>query len=115
VPAASSRACEGPRWRRLSPRAAGWSSLRQVNYDFRFKNAMGEWESVGHHKGDDRAAAFDGLIKRNGGEMPAGRYMSRPRGRQRDWDLFSLDREGNISLAAGAGSSETAPDAAWEG
>ncbi len=70
-----------------------------MNFDFRFRNEDGEWETAGHHKGDDRAAALRGLAKRNGGAMPAGRYMSRPRGRQRDWDLFTLDDEGNISQA----------------
>jgi hypothetical protein len=29
--------------------------------------------------------------------MPAGTYMSRPRGRQKDWDLFSLDQDGQIA------------------
>jgi hypothetical protein len=29
--------------------------------------------------------------------MPAGRYMSRPRGRQKDWDLFVLDQQGRIT------------------
>lgn len=68
----------------------------KVNYDFRYKNEHGKWESAGHSKGADRTTAFRALREKAGGEMPAGTYMSRPRGRQKDWDLFSLDRDGKI-------------------
>ncbi len=84
--------------RAASPRR-GWSSLVCMNFDFRFRDENGDWRSAGHHKGSDRAEALQGLAKRNGGPMPAGRYMSRPRGRQRDWDLFVIDDEGNIGQA----------------
>jgi hypothetical protein len=66
-----------------------------MDFDFRFRNSSGKWESTGHRRGPDRAAAFKALRESAGG-MPAGRYMSRPRGRQKDWDLFSLDQQGNI-------------------
>ena len=52
-----------------------------------------------HQKGPDRAAAFQALAERTGRTMPAGRYMSRPRSRQKDWDLFHLDHQGNITRA----------------
>jgi len=67
-----------------------------MDFDFRFRNTQGKWESSGHKKGVDRASAFRALTKQAGG-MPAGEYMSRPRGRQKDWDLFSLDQQGNIT------------------
>ena len=41
-----------------------------------------------------------------GVELPAGRYMSRPRGRQKDWDLFLLDRDGTITRVDRAQSSQ---------
>jgi hypothetical protein len=65
-----------------------------VDFDFRFKNSEGKWKSVGHSRGTDRAAAFRALA---GDPMPPGRYMSRPRGRQRHWDVFSLDQDGIIT------------------
>jgi hypothetical protein len=64
-------------------------------FDFRFKNEAGKWESRGHRKGVDRDTALRSLAD-SGDGLPAGRYMSRPRGRQKDWDLFSLDQEGRI-------------------
>lgn len=67
-----------------------------MDFDFRFRNEHGKWESAGHKRGSDREAAFRALAEKEGG-MPAGRYMSRPRTRQRDWDTFSLDRDGTIS------------------
>ena len=70
-----------------------------MDFDFRFRNTSGKWQSSGHHKGADSAAAFEALMERADGDMPAGRYMSRPRGRQKDWDLFSLDHQGNITPA----------------
>jgi hypothetical protein len=39
------------------------------------------------------------LSEKTAGGMPAGEYMSRPRGRQKDWDLFQLDQHGNITDA----------------
>jgi hypothetical protein len=68
------------------------------NFDFRFLNSAGRWESKGHKKGADRAAAVRRL-EDAGASLPAGRYMSRPRGGQKDWDLFSLDDEGQITQA----------------
>jgi hypothetical protein len=68
-----------------------------MDYDFRFRNSSGKWESSGHKKGRDRVAAFQALTEKTAGGMPAGRYMSRPRGRQKDWDLFELDQQGNIT------------------
>jgi hypothetical protein len=65
-------------------------------FDFRFKNAAGKWESRGHRKGVDRDTALRSLGDAGDG-LPPGRYMSRPRGRQKDWDLFSLDGEGQIT------------------
>jgi hypothetical protein len=64
-----------------------------MDFDFRFMNSAGKWESKGHKRGADRAAA----VRAMGDELPAGRYMSRPRGRQRDWDLFTLDHDGEIT------------------
>jgi hypothetical protein len=66
-----------------------------MEFDFRFKNSAGKWESAGHKKGADRAAAVRALCSDGG--LPAGRYMSRPRGRQKDWDLFVLDQAGQIT------------------
>ena len=61
-------------------------------FDFRHKNADGKWKSSGHCKGATRNAAFDALEEKNG-EMPHGRYMSRPRdGHAKDWDLFNWPR-----------------------
>jgi hypothetical protein len=76
------------------------SSLEAVNFDFRFRNANGKWESVGHQRGADRTAAFEELREKTPGGFAPGRYMSRPRTRQKDWDLFSLDRDGKITQAA---------------
>lgn len=73
------------------------AKVSKVIFDFRFRSVDGHWKSVGHQKGRDRAAALDGLARRNGGDLPPGRYMSRPRGRQRDWDLFDLDDTGAVS------------------
>lgn len=67
-----------------------------MDFDFRFRNSAGKWESKGHKKGASSAAAFRAMVEASG-ELPAGRYMSRPRGRQKDWDLFSLDHEGQIT------------------
>jgi uncharacterized protein YfiM (DUF2279 family) len=67
-----------------------------VNFDFRFLNSAGKWESKGHRRGADRAAAIRAMRDAGVG-LPAGAYMSRPRGRQKDWDLFSLDREGQVT------------------
>ncbi len=66
-----------------------------MHFDFRFLNSAGKWESKGHRKGADRTDALRSLSAA-GVEFPAGKYMSRPRGRQKDWDLFSLDPEGQI-------------------
>ncbi len=67
-----------------------------MDFDFRFRNSNGKWESVGHRKGSDRTAALAGLIEKTPGGLAPGRYMSRPRSRQKDWDLFSLDGHGEI-------------------
>jgi hypothetical protein len=67
-----------------------------MDFDFRFRNEHGKWESAGHRRGTDREAAFQALAEKTDGGMPAGRYMSRPRTRQKDWDLFVLDRDGRI-------------------
>jgi glycosyltransferase involved in cell wall biosynthesis len=72
------------------------SRVINVDFDFRFRNASGKWESVGHRRGADWVAALEILKERTPGGLPPGRYMSRPRGRQKDWDLFSLDRDGEI-------------------
>jgi hypothetical protein len=72
-----------------------------MDFDFRFRNANGKWESVGHRKGADRTEALEALRERTPGGLPPGRYMSRPRSRQKDWDLFSLDGDGEISTPAG--------------
>jgi hypothetical protein len=69
-----------------------------MDFDFRFRNASGKWESVGHTRGANRLVALEGLEQRTPGGLRPGRYMSRPRGRQKDWDLFSVDREGEISV-----------------
>ena len=69
-----------------------------MDFDFRFRNEHGKWESAGHKRGPDREAAFQALAEKCGG-MPAGRYMSRPRTRQRDWDTFMVDRDGSIVVA----------------
>jgi hypothetical protein len=69
-----------------------------VDFDFRYRNEHGKWESAGHRRGTDRASAFAALAEKAGG-LPAGRYMSRPRSRQRDWDLFVLDGDGKITQA----------------
>jgi hypothetical protein len=62
---------------------------RCVVYDFRYKNASGEWKSTGHRKGETRDAAFASLEAKFG-PLPAGKYMSRPRdGRTKNWDLFT--------------------------
>jgi hypothetical protein len=68
-----------------------------MDFDFRYRNAQEKWESSGHKKGADWVAAFQALADKTPGGMPPGRYMSRPRGRQKDWDLFSLDQQGNIT------------------
>ena len=67
-----------------------------MDFDFRFRNASGKWESVGHRKAADWEAALEGLREKTPGGLRPGRYMSRPRGRQKDWDLFALDRDGEI-------------------
>jgi hypothetical protein len=77
-----------------------------MNFDFRFRNQAGKWEFKGHRKGADRAAAIQSLVEA-GVDFPAGRYMSRPRGRQKDWDLFVLDTEGQIT-----GAEDEAPSSA---
>ena len=69
-----------------------------MDFDFRYQNEHGKWESAGHRRGTDRGAAFAALSEKAGG-LPAGKYMSRPRTRQRDWDLFSLDGDGKITQA----------------
>lgn len=81
---------------RVQPRRVGTGRFLGMDFDFRFRNPSGKWESVGHWKGGDRAAALEGLRERTDGGLPPGRYMSRPRTRQKDWDLFSLDRDGEI-------------------
>jgi hypothetical protein len=68
-----------------------------MEFDFRFQNASGKWESVGHRRAADSTAALERLIEATPGGLPPGRYMSRPRGRQKDWDLFSLNPDGQIS------------------
>jgi hypothetical protein len=70
-----------------------------MDFDFRFRNASGKWESVGHRKAADWVAALESLREKTPGGLRPGRYMSRPRGRQKDWDLFSLDRDGEISTS----------------
>jgi hypothetical protein len=82
-----------------------------VDFDFRFRNALGKWESVGHRKGADRAAALKGLRERTPGGLRPGRYMSRPRSRQKDWDLFSLDEDGEIFTPVTARAPEMVPAA----
>ena len=67
-----------------------------MDFDFRFRNASGKWESVGHRKGADREAALEALKERTPGGLCPGRYMSRPRSRQKDWDVFDLDGDGQI-------------------
>jgi hypothetical protein len=67
-----------------------------MDFDFRYRNANGKWESVGHKKAADWQTALEGLREKTPGGLPPGRYMSRPRGRQKDWDLFALDRDGEI-------------------
>jgi hypothetical protein len=69
-----------------------------MDFDFRFRNTSGKWESVGHRRGANWRAALERLEEGTPGGLPPGRYMSRPRGRQKDWDLFSLDRDGEISM-----------------
>jgi hypothetical protein len=69
-----------------------------MHFDFRFLNSAGNWESKGHKRGPDSAAAVRAMGEA-GTALPAGRYMSRPRGRQKDWDLFSIDHEGQITQA----------------
>ena len=71
-----------------------------MDFDFRFRNMSGKWESVGHRKAADWVTALEGLRERTPGGLRPGRYMSRPRGRQKDWDLFSLDLNGEISMPA---------------
>jgi hypothetical protein len=71
-----------------------------VDYDFRFRNSSGKWESVGHRRGADWMVALADLKERTPGGLPPGRYMCRPRGRQKDWDLFSLERDGQVSTPA---------------
>ncbi|HKZ13708.1 MAG TPA: hypothetical protein VJL81_07680 [Solirubrobacterales bacterium] len=71
-----------------------------MDYDFRFRNASGKWESVGHRKGADREAALEALKERTPGGLCPGRYMSRPRSRQKDWDVFDLDGDGKIRTSA---------------
>ncbi len=68
-------------------------------YDFRYRNASGKWESAGKQKGADSASAFTALAERSPGGKPPGRYMGRPRTRQKDWDLFTVDQQGNITPA----------------
>lgn len=80
-----------------------------MDFDFRFRNANGKWEFVGHRKGADRAAALEGLRERTPGGLRPGRYMSRPRSRQKDWDLFSLDRDGEIATPSVLPASEPSP------
>jgi hypothetical protein len=59
-----------------------------VIFDFRYRDALGKWKSLGHRKGLTRDAAFASLEKRSGPNS-ATEYMSRPRdGRSRSWDLF---------------------------
>jgi hypothetical protein len=77
-----------------------------MDFDFRFRNASGKWEFVGHRKAADRDAALEGLRERMPSGLRPGRYMSRPRGRQKDWDLFSLDRDGRISTSTDRSASE---------
>lgn len=67
-----------------------------MHFDFRFLNSTGKWESKGHRRGPDRTSALQAMGDA-GVEFPAGRYMSRPRGRQKDWDLFTLDQDGRIT------------------
>ena len=74
------------------------SSLGNVDFDFRFRNPNGKWESAGHRRGDDRLAALEAMSKSSPGGLRPGRYMSRPRSRQKDWDLFSVDLDGQIRL-----------------
>jgi hypothetical protein len=71
-----------------------------VNFDFRFQTANGKWEAAGHRKGDDRLAALTALSKNTPGGLRPGRYMSRPRSRQKDWDLFTVDLDGTIRVPA---------------
>jgi hypothetical protein len=77
-----------------------------MDFDFRFRNSTGKWESAGHGRAADWVTAFEGLREKTPGGLRPGRYMSRPRGRQKDWDLFSLDRDGEIN----APEQDTAPE-----
>jgi len=70
-----------------------------MDFDFRFRNAGGKWESAGHGRAADWMTAFETLRSKQPDGMRPGRYMSRPRGRQKDWDLFYLDRDGRIVTA----------------
>ena len=76
-----------------------WSTeyARPMHFDFRFRNSDGKWESAGHRRGADRASALEALAESTDGGLRPGRYMSRPRSRQKDWDLFSLDADGAIT------------------
>ncbi|HEY5333697.1 MAG TPA: glycosyltransferase family 4 protein [Solirubrobacterales bacterium] len=74
------------------------SRVEGMDFDFRFRNASGRWESVGHRKGANWMVALEALEERTPGGLPPGRYMSRPRGRQKDWDLFLKEPDGAVSM-----------------
>jgi hypothetical protein len=74
------------------------SSLDNVHFDFRFQNSNGKWESAGNRRGEDRPAAIEAMSQATPGGLRPGHYMSRPRSRQKDWDLFSVDPDGQIRL-----------------
>ena len=58
-------------------------------FDFKHKHPDGKWKSSGHRKGENRDAAFAALQEKVG-DLPSGRYMSRPRdGRTKNWDVFT--------------------------
>jgi hypothetical protein len=67
-----------------------------MDFDFRFRQISGKWEAVGCRKAADWQTALEKLRENTPGGLPPGRYMSRPRGRQKDWDLFALDADGKI-------------------
>ncbi len=77
-----------------------------MDFDFRFRQISGKWEAVGCRKAADWETALEKLRENTAGGLPPGRYMSRPRGRQKDWDLFSLDADGKVVPPASGTSSE---------
>jgi hypothetical protein len=77
-----------------------------MDFDFRFRQTSGKWETVGHRRAADWETALEKLMEKTPGGLPPGRYMSRPRGRQKDWDLFSVDPDGKVSMPTRSAASE---------